>query len=70
MIIFSVQGDYFNMAVCFWYPVKRDLSSAVYTCTEVYKCTVAYTGQVSFYKVPEKNGHLNLVTLYITFLFR
>ena len=33
------------MAVFFWYVVKV-------TCT-VYTCTVAYTGQVTFYKVPE-----------------
>ena len=24
----------------------------------IVKCTVAYTGQVTFYKVPEKNGHV------------
>ena len=24
----------------------------------VYACTVAYTGQVTFYKVPEKHGYV------------
>ena len=31
----------------------------------VYACTVAYTGQVTFYKVPEKHGHVYLVGLYM-----
>ena len=45
-----VQGDQFNMAVFFWYREK----------VTVYTCTVAcmYTGQVTFYKVPEKHGHV------------
>ena len=34
------------------------------TC-QVYTCTVAYTGQVTFYKVPEKHGHVYLVRLYL-----
>ena len=34
------------------------------TCS-VYACTVAYTRQVTFYKVLEKHGHVSLVRLYI-----
>ena len=38
------------MAVLFWYLVKL---------TQVYGyCTVAYHGQVTFYKVPETYGHV------------
>ena len=44
--IIQVQGDRLNMAVCFWYLVK--VTYLVYTCT------VAYTGQVIFSKVPPK----------------
>ena len=29
----------------------------IVTCS-VYTCTAAYTGQVTFYKVPEKHGHV------------
>ena len=47
-----IQGDQLFMAVCFSYLVQ---------CTY----TVAYTGQVTFYKVPEKPGHVYLVTLYV-----
>ena len=46
------------MAVCFWYPVKCDLSIVRSVCT------VALTGQVTFSKVPEKHGHVYLVGLY------
>ena len=38
----GIQGDQLNMAVCFWYLVKRELSS------------VRYIG-VTFYKVPEEH---------------
>ena len=48
----QLQGDQLNMAVCFWYFVKSDLSSE-----HVYS-KVAYTGQVTFDKVPEKHGHV------------
>ena len=44
------------MAVFFWY----------LPC-DMYKGTVAYTGQVTFYKVPEKHGHVYLVGLYLNF---
>ena len=44
------------MAVLFWYLVKSD---ACVRC-----CTVAYTGQVTFYKKPDTHGHVQLVTLY------
>ena len=27
-------------------------------------CTVEYTGQVTFYKLPEKHGHVYLFSLY------
>ena len=40
----------------FLYSVKSDAS-------ERYSCTVAYTGQVTFYKVPENHGYELLVTL-------
>ena len=36
----------------FWYLIQSDLSSLGY-CT-----VVQYTGQVTFYKVPEINGHV------------
>ena len=31
----------------------------------MYTCTVAYTGQVTFYKALEKHGYVKSVTLYI-----
>ena len=54
-----LQGDQLYMAVCFWFLVKRDLSSVRY-------CTVAYTS-LTFYKVPEQHGHVYLVGLYKSF---
>ena len=51
----KVQGDQLYMAVCFWYLVK-------WTCT-VYACNVAFTKQDTFYKVPEKQGHVYLLRL-------
>ena len=39
-----VQSDQLNMVVFFWYFGKS------------FTCTVACTGQVTFYKVPEKHG--------------
>ena len=44
-----IQGDQLNMAVCFWYLVKRDAN--------IQYCTVAYTVQVKFYEVPEQHVH-------------
>ena len=44
----QVQGDQLNMAVWFWYLLKRDLPS-------VHICTVAYTS-VTFYKEAEQHG--------------
>ena len=44
------------MAVYFWYLVKRDFSSL-----RVFM--VAYNEKVTFYKVPEKHGHVYLVGL-------
>ena len=41
----------------FWYLVKKK------TCLG-FTCTVAYTEKVTFYKVPEKYGHVYLVGLY------
>ena len=48
------------MAVCFWYPVKRDLSGVRF-------CKEAYTS-VTFYKVrnSQKHGHVDLFGLHIT----
>ena len=54
--IIQVQFDQLNITVCFWYLVKRDLSSVRYY-------TVAYTS-VTFYKVPEQHGYVYLVGLY------
>ena len=53
-IFLKVQGDQLNMDKV--------------TCP-VYTCTVAYTEQVTFYKVPEKHGHINLVSLYNSKIF-
>ena len=46
----DVQGDQLDIAVFCWYLVK-----VIFT---MYTCTLAYTGQVTFYKVPEKHGHV------------
>ena len=56
----KVQGDQLNMAVFIWFVVKSDCP--------VYACTVAYTEQVSFYKVPDKHGHVYLAGLYVCML--
>ena len=53
-----LQGDQLTIAVVFWYLVKSDLVYSVHVF-----CT--YTGQVTFHKVPEKHGHVKLVTLYL-----
>ena len=45
--IYSARPDKHGRLV--WYLVKSD--------TNVHYCTVAYTGQVTFYKVPEQQGH-------------
>ena len=45
-----LQGYQLNMAMFFWHLEKV-------TCP-VYICTVAYTWQVTFYKVPEKHDHV------------
>ena len=42
------------MAMCLWNIEEKNLSS-----------TVAYTGQVTFYKVPEQHGYVYLVRLYV-----
>ena len=41
----SLKPDQINLAVFFCFHVKSDCS--------VRYCTIAYTGQVTFYKVPE-----------------
>ena len=46
----GLQPDQINMAVFFWHLVKSDASVRYFI--------VAYTGQVRFYKVPEKHGHV------------
>ena len=48
----QVQDDQLNMAVCFWFLVKSDLSSVI-----------------TFYKVPEKQGNVYLVGLYLNSTF-
>ena len=45
----KLQGDQLKMAVVFWYLGKK----ATFL---VYACVVAYTGQVTFYKVQETEG--------------
>ena len=45
---FCIQGDQLKMAVFFWYLEK--------VFFPVYTCTVASTGQVIFYKVPENTA--------------
>ena len=52
------------MAVCFWYLVNSAVTCPVYVCN-----VLAYTGQVTFYKVREKHGHVYLVWLYILVKF-
>ena len=50
-----VQGDQLYMVECIWYLVTG----------LVHTCTVVYTGQVTYYKVPKKHGHVYLVGLYL-----
>ena len=52
-----LQPNQIKLAVFFLYPVKSDAI--------ILYCTVAYTGQVTFYKVPEKHNHVYLVTFLI-----
>ena len=49
-LIHYLQGDQLKMAVCFCYLEKTLLAQ----CTR----TVAYTEQVTFYKVPEIHDHV------------
>ena len=44
-----LQPDQLYMAMLFWYLVKSDFYATVH----------AYTGQVTFYKIPETYGHVN-----------
>ena len=55
-----IQGDQLNMAVFFLEPCFKWLVQ----CTALFSLRV-YTGQVTFSKVPDKHGHVELVTLYI-----
>ena len=45
-----IQPDQINMAVVFLYLAESD--------TSVRFCTVAYTGQITFYKVQETHNHV------------
>ena len=54
--IYDSDTDQFNMAVFFWYLVKRDLSSVRYS-TRVYLTSHFVQG------LSEKHGHIYLVTL-------
>ena len=47
-----IHGDQLTMAV-----FRVSWKKCLVQCT-VYTCTVGYTGQVTFYKVPEKRGHV------------
>ena len=48
IVLIYVQSDQLYMSVFFWYLVKRSLV----------QCKIAYTGQVTLYKVPETNYHV------------
>ena len=52
-----LQPDNINLSVLFWYFVKKSDASEP-------NCTVAYTGEVTYYIVPQQDGHVYLVTLY------
>ena len=52
---FKFNIDQINIAVFFWYLVKSECP--------VYASIHMYTVQVTLYKVPEKHGHVYLVTL-------
>ena len=54
----KVQGDRLDMAVCFWYLVKIDLS--------LYAIVQPDTEQDTFHKVPETHGHVKLVLLLLS----
>ena len=56
----SAPGDQVYMAVFFCYLVKSDLSS--HQCS---RCTVAYTGKVTIFEVPEEYNHVYLAVLYL-----
>ena len=56
-IYLSYRVTSYTMAMCFWYPVKHNLSSVCY-------CTVVCTS-VTFYKIPEQHGHVYFVGLYL-----
>ena len=45
-----IQGEQLNISMLFWYLVKSDVI--------VRYCTVAYTGRVIFYKLPDQSGHV------------
>ena len=53
--VHKVQGDQLNMAVFFLYLVKSDFSST--------RFSYVYTGQVPFYKVPEKTRPCLIIQL-------
>ena len=46
-----IQGDQFKMGVFFWYLGKSDLPS-------VHVYSSVHWMQITFYKVPEKHGHV------------
>ena len=48
---FKLQGDQLYMALCFWYFVKSDFYRVHYS-------TLAYTGQITSYKLPETHGNV------------
>ena len=54
----TLQSDQLNIAVLFWYLVKRDLSSVRY-------CTEAYT-IITFYKASEQHCHVYLAIIALT----
>ena len=51
--VYYIQPNKINMGVMFWYPVAKSEASV--------RCTVAYTGQVTFYTVPAIHGHVQQV---------
>ena len=52
-VLLKVQGERLYMAVLFWLLIKSDL----------YNVRVYSSEQVTFYMVPEKHGHVDLVGL-------
>ena len=53
----NIQGDPLNGVALLWCPIKSN--------ARVRFCTVAFSGQVTFYKVWKSHSHVSVVTLYL-----